>query len=274
MSGAVVPGNSVRRNASFSSLLTTWFSWETRSPGHLREAVEPPEVAEPPEISEQREPCVVDLTAGVNPERHREAPSEQVEPRIVDFAAGVDEFLHQNNYTATAPSDPRNSNDNDHPPAARHSIERINVPQPTTPTPPSAPPESKFWHCIHWFCICCCEMTETELDGCGWYGADRPWLRKTRESVRERREMRERGRKERSRERRDEADIAGWREERQMQIEREAESRRERRETNERREASEGWYRDPVDEGRRLEREREQWQGRVGMRYRPGGSTG
>lgn len=149
MHGAVRPSNAVHGNASFSSLMTTWFGWENRD-GSLQRPREE-------ETAEQRE-----------------------EPRIVDVAADVDELLRRNTGTRTPPPPPNpqthNLNNAENAPA-RPSTDTDGAHTTTTI------PESKFWHCWRWFCICCCEMTEKELDGCGWYGADRPWTRESRESV-------------------------------------------------------------------------------------------
>ncbi|KAF7503318.1 hypothetical protein GJ744_003999 [Endocarpon pusillum] len=236
-----------------------------------------------------------------------------------DPAAGTSEFLYRIITNSTIRPAPQNSLENDengnHATTRRPSADadadadnECPTAHTTTLSPSTFAPapqkekvsESGLWHCIHWFCICCCEMTDKEWDGGGWYGADRPWLssgarRKRRE------EERERGRREESRERRDERDIERWRVEREMQARREESSRRERRRTNE----SLGWGRSGVDregdrEGNREGEEvghaaaggsgsgsrpadGEVWatqgqgqpgQGVLGMRYRPGGSRG
>lgn len=107
------------------------------------------------------------------PSPPQEQPQEQ-EPDIVDVTAGVDQFPGQNDATnqLRSASDPARSSTDTHGARSTGSI-----------------PKSRFWHCWRCFCIFCCEMTEKELDGCGWYGADRPWLREGRESVRLRRQQ-------------------------------------------------------------------------------------
>lgn len=251
-----------------------------------------------------------DLAVGLNdflhpdPDNHgipltRQTPPENNDD---DLAAGTSEFLYRNITNSTVRPGPQNSlenNENDshaaaRPPSANENADNENAAAGTTPSPSASTPapqkekesESGLWHCIHWFCICCCEMTDKEWDGRGWYGADRPWLRSAARR-RKREEERERGRREESRERRDERDIESWRVEREMQAQREESSRRERRRTNE----SFGWGRSVVDgdgagqgvgngsgsapaDGEVWTTQGQAGQGVPGMRYRPGGSRG
>ena len=235
--------------------------------------------------------CTIPLT--------RQTPLENNDDNV---AAGASEFLYRSITNSTIRPAPQNSlenNENDNHaairlPSANEDAGHENPAAHTIPSPSTFSPapqkksesESGLWHCIHWFCICCCEMTHKELDGCGWYGADRPWLRSAARRKR-REEERERGRREESRERRDERDIERWRVEREMQAQREESSRRERRRTNE----SLGWYRSSVGEERNVvgsgsgsgsgPADGEVWttqgqagQSVLGMRYRPGGSRG
>jgi hypothetical protein len=111
------------------------------------------------------------------PEQEQSVPRE---PRIIDVAQGVDEFLGRSRAGTATAAQP----------------DTHGQPQATTRNPPrfsadtarstlrNRTPDSKFWHCFRWFCMNCCDMTENELDGCGWYGADRPWVRESRTSLR------------------------------------------------------------------------------------------
>lgn len=101
---------------------------------------------------------------------------QQQEPPVVQVAAGADPCLGRNGGTIqphlqnnTGPEQP--STDTTRPAGTTGSV-RIAVP--------------RFWYCWRWFCMCCCDMSEDELDGCGWYGAGRPWLGEDGERVRSR----------------------------------------------------------------------------------------
>ncbi|ERF76792.1 hypothetical protein EPUS_08977 [Endocarpon pusillum Z07020] len=255
-----------------------------------------------------------DLAVGLNELLHPDSDNRAIsltrqtplENNDDDLAAGTSEFLYRTTTNSTIRPAPQNSLENNEngnhaatrPPSANENADNENATAHTTPSPSTSTPapqkekesESGLWHCIHWFCICCCEMTDKEWDGGGWYGADRPWLRSAARRKR-REEERERGRREESRERRDERDIERWRVEREMQARREESSRRERRRTNE----SLGWCGSggggegnvvgsgsgsgggggsgPAD-GQVWTTQGQEGQGVLGMRYRPGGSRG
>lgn len=126
--------------------------------------------------------CARDNRSTLRRQRPEPEP-EPREPRIVDVAASVDDFLGRSR--ATASLQPHSLNDDGHP--------RPSTDTHAAPHHPTAP-QSSFWHYWRWFCICCCEMSEAELDGRGWYGVDRPWCRGGSRSVRlrdERRRMEE-----------------------------------------------------------------------------------
>ncbi len=221
-----------------------------------------------------------------------------------DRGAGANEFLYRTitnstirptlqnslenneigNHAAVRPSPTNEDPDNENPAAHTTPFPSALTPMPQQEKEPGSGP----WHCVHWFCICCCEMTEKELDGFGRYGTDQPWLRVAARRKRME-EERERGRREQSRERRDERAIERWRVESEMQAQREESSRRERRRTNE----SLGFYRSGAADGAdgvgngngngngSGPADGEVWttqgqagQGVQGMRYRPGGSRG
>jgi hypothetical protein len=118
--------------------------------------------------------------AGRQPEREIEQQA-----RSWNVTAGPDESR-----TSSRP-DVRIQNDNDNEHGNAQGLADNN----NTETRPSGR-ESKFWRYWCWFCLCCCDMTEKDLAGLGWSGANRPRHREAESYAppRQRREMERLGR--------------------------------------------------------------------------------